>query len=88
MPDPRKDDFLDPSLEPGERAELLEAARLLQEQRPVPRPAFRGQLARELQTRSRSPYPVRRLIAAYAGSGFALLLVAVIGLAGAGPLAS
>ncbi len=88
MPDPREDDILDPNLEPQERAELLETARLLEEHRPVPRPAFRGQLARRLRTRTSSPYPVRRLIAAYAGSGFALLLVAAIGLAGVGPLAA
>jgi hypothetical protein len=88
MPDPREDDFLDPRVEPEERVRLLETARLLEEHRPMPRPTFRGQLARRLRTRSRSPYPVRRLIAVYAGSGFALLMVAVIGLAGAGPLAS
>jgi hypothetical protein len=88
MPDPRDDDILDPSLEPGERAELLETARLLEEHRPIPRPAFRGQLARRLRTRTGSAYPVRRLIAAYAGSGLALLMVVAIGLAGIGPLAS
>jgi hypothetical protein len=90
MPDPQDHDFLDPTLTPQERAGLLETARLLEDQRPVPRPAFRGELARRLRKRSRtsSPYPVRRLIAAYAGSGFALLLVAAIGLAGTGPLAS
>jgi hypothetical protein len=88
MPDPRDNDFLDPTLMPEERAELLETARLLKDQRPIPRPAFRGQLARGLPTGTGSPYPVRRLIAAYAGSGFALLLVAAIGLAGMGPLAS
>jgi hypothetical protein len=89
MADPRDNEFLDPTLIPEERAELLETARLLEDQRPVPRPAFRGQLARRLRKRTRtsSPYPVRRLIAAYAGSGFALLLVAAIGLAGLGPLA-
>jgi hypothetical protein len=87
MPDPRDNDLLDPALKPEERAELLETARLLEDQRPIPRPAFRGQVARRLRTRTSSPYPVRRLIAAYAGSGFALLLVAAIGLAGAGPLA-
>jgi ferric-dicitrate binding protein FerR (iron transport regulator) len=88
MSDPEADDYLDPALSPEERAELSETARLLEEHRPVPRPAFRGQLARRLRTRSRRPSSVRRLIAAYAGSGFALLLVAAIGLAGVGPLAS
>jgi hypothetical protein len=88
MADPRDNDFLDPTLMPEERAELFETARLLEDQKPTPRPAFRGQLARRLRTRMSSPYAVRRLIAAYAGSGFALLLVAAIGLAGVGPLAS
>jgi hypothetical protein len=88
MPDSGDNDFFDPTLLPEERAELLETARLLEDQRPIPRPAFRGQLARRLRTRTTGAYPVRRLIAAYAGSGFALLLVAAIGLAGLGPLAS
>jgi hypothetical protein len=88
MPDPREDDVLDPKLDSQERAELFKTARLLREHRPVPRPAFRGQLARRLRKGTSNSYPVRRLIAAYAGSGFALLLVAAIGLAGLGPLAS
>jgi hypothetical protein len=88
MPESREDDVLEPNPDPQERAELLETARLLEEHRPVPRPAFRGQLARRLGKPTSSSYPVRRLIAAYAGSGFALLLVAAIGLAGLGPLAS
>jgi hypothetical protein len=87
MPDPRED-VLDPNLDPQERAELLETARLLEEHRPVPRPEFRGQLARRLGKRLSNPYPARRLIAAYAGSGFVLLMVAGVGLGGVGPLAS
>jgi hypothetical protein len=88
MADHRDNDFLDPTMMPEERAELIETAGLLEDQRPTPRPTFRGQLARRLRTRTSNPFAVRRLIAAYAGSGFALLLVAAIGLAGLGPLAS
>ena len=55
MPDPREDEILDPSLEPEERAELLETARLLEEPRPVPRPAFRGELARRLRDAHEQP---------------------------------
>ena len=88
MPDSRSDDTLDPSPEDRERIELLETARLLEEQRPVPRPIFRGRLARQLRAESTNPQRVRRLIAAYAGSGLVLLMVVAIGLAGVGPLAS
>ena len=53
----------------------------------MPRPAFRGKLARQLRARSTGPQRVRLLIGAYAGSGLALLAVVAVGLAGAGPLA-
>jgi hypothetical protein len=88
MPENQDDDILDANLKPQERTKLLDTARLLEEHRPMPRPAFRGQLARRLRGPSRDPYPVRRLIAAYAGTGFVLLIVVGIGLAGAGPLAA
>ena len=88
MPDPPTDDILDPKLDPPEREELWELVRLLEHERPVPRPAFRGQLARQLRADPGSPYRVRRLIAAYACSGAALLVVVGIGLVGAGPLAA
>jgi hypothetical protein len=88
MPDPADNDFLDPKADTLERVLLTETARLLERERPVPRPAFRGKLARELRPDSSSPYRVRRLIAAYAGSGVVLLLVVAIGLVGAGPLAA
>ena len=87
MPDPERDEILEPELEPAERMRLLETARLLEQVRPRPRPAFRGELARQLRTRSAGPQRVRLLIGAYAGSGFALLAVVAVGLAGAGPLA-
>ena len=87
MPDPERDEILDPRLKPAEREELLETAPLLEQARPLPRPAFRGRLAKQLHTPPAGPERVRLLIGAYAGSGFALLLLIAIGLAGAGPLA-
>jgi hypothetical protein len=88
MPDPERDDILDPELEPSERQRLVETARLLEEARPVPRPAFRGNLARQLRAGPAGPQRVRMLIAAHAGSGLLLLAVVAVGLAGAGPLAA
>ena len=55
MPDPERDEILDPKLPPAERERLLETARLLEQARPVPRPAFRGTLARQLRARSSRP---------------------------------
>jgi hypothetical protein len=87
MPDPERDEILSPTLEPAERDRLLGTARLLEQARPAPRPAFRGRLARQLRADSAGPQRLRLLIGAYAGSGLALLAVVAIGLAGAGPLA-
>jgi hypothetical protein len=87
MPDPERDEILESALGPAERMRLLETARLLEQARPRPLPAFRGELARQLRTRSAAPQRVRLLIGAYAGSGLALLAVVAVGLAGAGPLA-
>jgi hypothetical protein len=88
MPEPDRDEILDPKLEPAERERLLETAHLLEQARPVPRPAFRGKLARQLRARPTGPQRVRLLIGAYAGSGLTLLAVVAIGLAGVGPLAA
>jgi hypothetical protein len=88
MPDPQRDEILDPKLRPAERKGLLETARLLERERPVPRPAFRGKLARRLRARSTSSQRLRVLIGAYAGSGLALLAVVAVGVAGVGPLAA
>lgn len=64
------------------------AARLVAE-RPVPHPAFRGELKRRLmsakQRNQSAPARLRLAITAYAGSGAALLAVAAAGLAGIGP---
>jgi hypothetical protein len=60
--------------------------------KPVPRTEFRTALHAHLSDLKQKPVAWRprrlgRLVAAYAGSGFLLLLVAALGLAGAGPLA-
>ena len=88
MPDPERDEILEPKLGPAERERLLETARVLQQARPRPRVAFRGALARRLRARSSSPQRLRLLIGAYAGSGLALLAVVAVGLGGVGPLAA
>jgi hypothetical protein len=78
---PRQDD---PELDP--------VARRLEQERPTPRAAFRGELRRRLlqaaDLRSARPQRLRFLIAAYAGSGTVLLAIAALGLAGAGPFAA
>jgi len=61
----------------------------LQHGRPLPRPAFRGDLRRRLMARGPGrPRPVRlrAQIAAFAGTGAFLLVLAAISAAGAGPL--
>lgn len=86
--------ILDPDLGPHEREALVRTAERLERNRPYPSPAFRGELRRSLladrtpraRARATGPASVRRLIAIYAGSGAALLLVAAVGVAGAGPL--
>jgi hypothetical protein len=88
VPDPDRDEILDPKLGPTERTRLLQTAHQLEHARPLPRPDFRGKLARRLRTRPADPERVRMLISAYAGSGLLLLMVVAIGLAGIGPLAS
>jgi hypothetical protein len=63
----------------------------LESERPVPRPAFRGELRRALlrnaEQRPAAPPRLRLMVAAFGSSGFALLAIAAVGLAGAGPLA-
>lgn len=64
----------------------------LQQERPVPAAGFRGELRRGLispaSQRQGAPVRIRRLILAYAGTGTALLLIALVGVAGAGPFAA
>jgi hypothetical protein len=70
-------------------SELRAIAERLERERPIPRPAFRSELRRRLFfTPAQSPGRIRLLIGAYATSGVVLLLVAVVGVAGAGPLAA
>lgn len=64
----------------------------LEAERPVPRAAFRGDLRRRLIARSPRTRLSRRgalaLVTSYATAGLALLTIAAIGLAGAGPFAA
>jgi hypothetical protein len=68
---------------------LERMAQRLEAERPVPRAGFRGALRRRLLATERSegaaPARVRAQIAAYAGSGATLLLLAAAGVAGIGP---
>ena len=78
------------TIEEDNDADLDELEHLLTASRPVPRPAFRGELRRQLlagEPRA-EPLRLRRLIAAYTTSGALLMAVAIVGIAGAGPLAA
>jgi hypothetical protein len=86
-------DYIDPSVPEGSRRELEETARLLEDSRPVPSPAFRGALQRSLARRRgsftrRAQIHARRIVLAYGGSGTVMLVVAAVGLAGIGPFAA
>ena len=67
-------------------------AERLEAERPIPAASFRGTLRRrllsDLEREPSRPQRLRLLITAYAGSGLALLAVAAVGLAGAGPFAA
>jgi hypothetical protein len=72
----------------GHTPPLEEIDARLRTARPVPRPAFRGDLRRRLLAQGESepaPRRLRLLITAYAGTGSALLAIAAIGVAGVGP---
>jgi hypothetical protein len=76
-----------PDLEPPDADELMLLAERLRAARPLPQPAFRGDLGRKLAAGSpRVRARIRILVAAYAGSGTLLLVIGALG-AGAGPLA-
>lgn len=72
--------------------ELDPIAERLQAERPIPRAGFRAELRRrllfELERGRPAPRRLRLLLAAYAGSGALLLVVAAVSVAGAGPLAA
>jgi hypothetical protein len=76
-------------LEPDTPEELIRLAERLEQERPVPTAAFRGDLRRRLLagalTPSR-PARLRLLIAGYASAGAALLLIGAASAAGIGPL--
>jgi hypothetical protein len=73
---------------PDDPKELRDISERLERERPVPRASFRGDLRRALLAMPATPPRIRLLITAYAGAGSALLLVALAGIAGAGPLSS
>jgi hypothetical protein len=79
-------DEAQPEFEPA----LEETIRRLRAERPVPHPAFRGDLRRQLLSTPTGSRPgrVRAAIVAYATSGLGLLAVAAVGLAGVGPFAA
>ena len=69
--------------------ELRATAERLKRERPLPTPAFRGELHRLLlASGGPSRDRARPLAIACACAGTALMLVAIVGLAGAGPLAA
>ena len=70
--------------------DLHELAMRLERERPLPRPAFRGDLGRRLAGQGSRPAPrrLRLLVAAQLGAGTLLLAVTALGVvAEAGPLA-
>jgi len=78
-------------LEPGTPEDLIRLAERLEQERPVPSAAFRGDLRRRLIAGARShsrPARLRLLIAGYAGVGSLLLLVGAVSAAGIGPLSA
>jgi hypothetical protein len=86
---------LEPGMDPAESAALTEVGERLRGGRPVPAAAFRGDLRRTLMTQAadagaRGPAPARlRLwIAANGAAGAGLLFVALLSVAGVGPLAA
>ena len=85
LPAMTHDDF-DPGIPADELEQLEQLASRLVADRPVPRPAFRGDLRRRVV---RTPH-ARRLrlrVAAYLASGVALLAIAALGVNDVGPLA-
>lgn len=65
--------------------------RRLQHERPLPNPAFRGDLRRRLsrsETTRHGRARIRILCLAYACSGIVLLITAAAGVAGIGPLSA
>ena len=83
------EDFSDILGEQPDADELRETARMLQEARPLPSPAFRGDLARLMRA---TPLPGamsrwRLKALSLAAAGVLLLGIVGVGVAGSGPLA-
>ena len=76
---------LGPEVRPGERDVLIALIERLERERPLPAAGFRGELRRRLLG---GPQRLRALVGAYAGSGFALLALATLGVGGVGPLSA
>ena len=76
----------DPPLTPGERDALEALASRLETRRPVPHPAFQGQLRRRLFPPRERIRPMRLRAAAYLAGGAALLALAGLGVNDTGPL--
>jgi hypothetical protein len=77
-------------LEPDSGEDLVALGNRLLDARPVPRPAFRGDLGRRLAARSArrglGGAQLRALIAANGLAGLLLLVVGAVSAAGVGPL--
>lgn len=86
------DDLLAGEVDDGERESLMRLAERLYRQRPLPAPAFRGELRRSLASAEAGstlrPRRLWLLVGGYAASGAFLLAFAAVGVAGVGPLAS
>ncbi|MGO9899320.1 MAG: hypothetical protein ACLP0J_06440 [Solirubrobacteraceae bacterium] len=82
------DDFRD-DLGPEATDDLMLLAQRLRDARPVPAPAFRGRLGRQLAARPPrfAPARLRMLIATYSASGIVLLALGAVGASGHGPFA-
>ena len=79
------DDF-EPGIPADERESLERLASRLVGDRPVPRPAFRGELRRSV-ARAPQARRLRLRVLAYVVSGAALLAIAALGVNDVGPLA-
>ncbi|MDX6677888.1 MAG: hypothetical protein QOE31_1940 [Solirubrobacteraceae bacterium] len=76
-------------LEPGAPDDLIALAERLDRERPLPSATFRGDLRRRLlggELGHARPKRLRLLIAGYASTGSALLLIGAASAAGIGPL--
>jgi hypothetical protein len=83
------DDFSDILGEQPDADELRETARMLQAARPLPSPAFRGELRRRLKAAGalRPARGLRAKALSFGVAGVLLLALAGAGVAGSGPLA-